>query len=481
MDFPLLVGGQEKPASNNAIFKRINAETDELISRAAAATIDDAVSAADAAQSAFSLWSSYGPNARREVLRKAAEIIDERKEDFVTQMMAETGATAPWAAFNCMLAANMFREAAAITTQINGDVIPSDRPGTISMAVREPAGVVLGIAPWNAPIILGARAIATPLACGNTVILKSSEVCPGVHYMIGKAVQDAGAPAGAINVISNAPEDAGKIVAALIEHAAVRRVNFTGSTRVGRIIAETCARALKPVLLELGGKAPLIVLDDADIDAAVDAAIFGGYANQGQICMSTERVIVDQTCADQFVEKLATRAVALPSGPNTEQVVISHMVDCKAVEHAKALVDDATEKGAALIAGGHANGLIMQATIVDNVTQNMRLYHEESFGPILSIIRVSDEDEAIRVANDSEYGLSSAVFGRDASRALAIARRVKSGICHVNGPTVHDEPQMPFGGVGASGYGRFGGAAGIDAFTERKWITINTEKPHYPF
>ena len=218
---------------------------------------------------------------------------------------------ANWYGFNVMLAANMLREAAAMTTQIDGDVIPSDMPGSLAMAVRQPCGVVLGIAPWNAPVILGTRALAMPLACGNTVVLKASEGCPGVHRLIGTVLQEAGLGDGVVNVVTNAADDAAAIVERLIAHPAVRRVNFTGSTHVGRIIAQHAAKHLKPALLELGGKAPVLVLDDADLDAAVAGIAFGAFFNQGQICMSTERVIVDRRIADALVEKLAAKARTL--------------------------------------------------------------------------------------------------------------------------------------------------------------------------
>ena len=246
-----------------------------------------------------------GPSQRRAILLKAADVLASKTPQFIELMAAETGATAGWAGFNVHLAAGMLREAAAMTTQISGEVIPSDKPGCIAMAIRQPAGVVLSIAPWNAPVILGVRAIALPLACGNTVVLKASEICPGTHRLIAECLREAGLPPGVLNVITNAPEDAPELIDALIAHPAVRRINFTGSTRVGRIIAQTAAKYLKPVLLELGGKAPLLVLDDADLDAAVAAAAFGAFMNQGQICMSTERIVVDEKVADAFVAKLA--------------------------------------------------------------------------------------------------------------------------------------------------------------------------------
>jgi acyl-CoA reductase-like NAD-dependent aldehyde dehydrogenase len=480
-DISLLIEDRDVAASGGATFERLNPITGAGASRAAAATPEDAVAAADAAAAAFPAWSTMGPNARRAVLSKAAGLLEARAGEFVELMAGETGSTAGWAQFNVRLAAGMLREAAALTTQISGEVIPSDKPGCIAMAIRQPAGVVLGIAPWNAPVILGVRAIATPLACGNTVVLKASEVCPGTHRLIGEVMREAGLPAGTVNVVTNAPEDAADVISALIAHPAVRRINFTGSTRVGRIIAEKAAHHLKPVLLELGGKAPLVVLDDADLDAAVAAAAFGAFMNQGQICMSTERLVVDSAVADAFVEKLAAKAKTLKAGdPREAKTPLGSLVGPEASQRILGLVHDAVQKGAKLMAGGEAQGTLMGATVLDHVTPAMRIYAEESFGPVVTVVRASGVDEAVRIANDTEYGLSAAVFGRDIARALDVAKRIDSGICHVNGPTVHDEAQMPFGGVKASGYGRFGGKAGIAEFTELRWITIETGPQHYP-
>ena len=478
----LSIGGKSRPASGDRSFSRNNPLTGEPATIAAAAGIEDARAAAEAAGAAFASWSQIGPNPRRALLNKAAAALEARADGFVAAMMSETGSTEMWARFNLMLAAGMVREAAALTTQIGGEVIPSDKPGCIAMALREPVGAMLGIAPWNAPIILGVRAIAVPLACGNTVVLKASEQCPRTHALIVEAFVEAGFPEGVVNLVTNAPEDAGEVVGALIDHPAIRRINFTGSTAIGRIIAKRAAEHLKPVLLELGGKAPLIVLEDADLDEAVNAAAFGAFMNQGQICMSTERIIVVEAIADAFAEKFRAKASGLACGdPREGKTPLGAVVDRKTVGHVNALIDDATGKGATLLAGGKSDGVLMCATVVDGVTAEMKLYRDESFGPIVGILRATDEEEAIRLANDSEYGLSAAVFTRDTARGLKIARRIKSGICHVNGPTVHDEPQMPFGGVGASGYGRFGGKAGIDSFTEQRWVTIETEPGHFPF
>lgn len=478
----MLINGEPTQARNGASFERRNPLDGSVATIAPAATVADAVAAVDAAAKAFPAWSATGPGERRALLMKAAHALEAKGDAFAAAVAAETGGSGMWAGFNVHLAAGILVEAAALTTQISGEVIPSDVPGSLAMGVRQAAGVVLGMAPWNAPIILGVRAIAVPLACGNTVVLKGSELCPATHGLIVQALQEAGLPAGVVNFVTNAPADAADVVEAMIAHPAVRRVNFTGSTRVGKIIAASCAKHLKPVLLELGGKAPFVVLDDADIDAAVNAAAFGAFANSGQICMSTERIIVDTKIADEFVSRLATKAKGLPLGdPRLGPVVLGSVVDMSAVQRCNALIDDALAKGATLVCGGKADSTLMPATLLDHVTAEMNIYGDESFGPVKAIVRVSGTEEAIACANDNEYGLSSAVFGRDIARAMSVAQRIESGICHINGPTVHDEAQMPFGGVKGSGIGRFGGNAGIAEFTDLRWITIQTGARHYPF
>jgi acyl-CoA reductase-like NAD-dependent aldehyde dehydrogenase len=481
MTLDLLIAGELTPASGHKTYQRHDPVTGQIATTAAAASVADALSAVASAQNALEAWSTQGPDARRAVLTKAAEIMEARTADFVTAMVEETGATKIWAGFNVHLAAGMLREAGAMTTQIGGEVIPSNKPGTLAMSVAKPRGVCLGIAPWNAPVILGTRAVAMALACGNTVVLKASELCPRTHRLIGECLNDAGLPKGAINVISNAPTDAPQIVKSLIEAPEVRHVNFTGSTEVGRIIGRLAGENLTPALLELGGKAPLIVLDDADIDGAVNAAIFGAFMNQGQICMSTERIIVVDAIADAFVNKLAARAADLSYGDPRDHVVLGSLVSEASAEKMDALIADATAKGATVVAGGTRTGAIHSATLLDGITSNMRIYGEESFGPVKSIIRVKDTDAAVKMANDTDYGLSAAVFSQDITRAFDVANRIESGICHINGPTVSDEPQMPFGGVNASGYGRFGGKAGIAEFTAVRWITVEDPKQKYPF
>ncbi|KKB63373.1 salicylaldehyde dehydrogenase [Robbsia andropogonis] len=479
-DGKMLIGGEWRAATGSATFDRHDPVTGALASRAGAASVDDATAAVAAAHAAFPAWAALAPTERRRKLLQAADLMDARAADFIAMGVAETGATPGWIGFNVMLAANMLREAASMTTQIQGDVIPSDTPGSLAMGLRVPCGVVLGIAPWNAPVILGTRAVAMPLACGNTVVLKASELCPALHLMIGGVLNDAGIGAGVINVITHTAADAPAVVERLIADPRVRRVNFTGSTRVGRIVARLAAEHLKPALLELGGKAPAIVLDDADLDAAVDAIAFGAFFNQGQICMSTERAIVARGVADAFVERLAVKARTLVAGDPRDGHPLGAMVGADAAARAAALVEDATLQGASLPVGCRVDGAIMQPTIVDGVTSSMRLYRDESFAPVVAVLRAEDDEHAITLANDSEFGLSAAVFSRDLARAMRVANRIASGICHINGATVHDEAQMPFGGVKSSGHGRFGSRASVAEFTELRWITVQTSPRHYP-
>jgi acyl-CoA reductase-like NAD-dependent aldehyde dehydrogenase len=477
----LLIGGEWTEASGGATFERIDPFTGEAVTVAAAAGREDARRACDAAAAAFGEWSSTPPGARRVVLTKAADILMERAGEIASIMTEEVGGTFGWGMFNCDLASRMLREAAAQTYSVTGEVIPSDVPGALSMGVRQPVGVVVGMAPWNAPVILSTRAVATPLAYGNTVVLKASEHCPRTHAAVARAISDAGVPAGAINLVLHSAADAPEVVDELIAHPAVRRVNFTGSTRVGRIIAMKCAEHLKRCLLELGGKAPQVVLADADLEAAADAASFGAFMNSGQICMSTERIVADRSVAEAIGTKLAERAAKLVVGdPRDQGTMIGPVINDAARERIVELIADARDKGAEVLAGGEAEGNLIAPTVLANVTPDMRIYSEESFGPVVTIVPVEGDDDAVRIANDTEYGLAAAVFGEDVDHALDIARRIESGICHVNASTVHDEPQMPFGGVKSSGWGRFGGSAALQEFTELRWMSVQQTSRHYP-
>ena len=477
----LLIHGKSLDASNHKTFERISPIDGQVASVSAAATLEDVDNAIESASQAFQIWSKLSPTERRLRLLKAADLMDQKTDQFIQIGIRETGSTATWYGFNVHLAANMLREAAAMTTQIDGSLIPSDIPGNLAMGIRVPCGVVVGIAPWNAPIILATRALAMPLACGNTVILKASEACPATQRLIGEVLHEAGIGNGVVNVITHAAEDAPAIVQRLIEHPLVKRINFTGSTKVGKIIAETAAKYFKPVLLELGGKAPVLILDDADLDEAVNAVAFGAFFNQGQICMSTERVLVQHGIADRFIAKLTEKAATLKAGdPTLQENIMGVLESQRAAQRIQALLEDAKSKGADLPLGIHIKGTTMQPTLVLNIQPDMQLYREESFGPVCTVQRFNTVDEGIALANDSEFGLSSAVFSQNLALALDVAKQIDSGICHINGATVHDEAQMPFGGTKSSGYGRFGSKASIGEFTELRWITIQTQSRHYP-
>ena len=483
MDTKLIIDNEYVAATGHATYARISPTSGEKVTVAAAATVDDANRAASSAGAAFKSWSRTSPSERRRILLKAADALEAKTPQFIDAMAKEVGASALWSGFNVMLAANLFREAAGLATQIQGETIPTDKPGALSMTVRQPVGVVLSIVPWNGPVVLAARAIAYPLVCGNTVVFRASETSPGTHFLVAEALLEAGLPPGALNFLTNDPADAAAVIDALIAHPAVRRINFTGSTKVGRIIAQKAATQLKRCLLELGGKAPLVVLDDANVDAAVRAAVFGSFLYQGQICMSTERLVVDTAVADEFVRKYAARARELPAGDpaKTADCVIGPMVSKENGARLNTLIDDAISKGAKLVCGGYAEGAVMPATILDHVTSEMRIFDEETFGPITIVVRVQGAEEAVRVANDTDYGLSAGVFGHDVHRALSVALQIDAGCVHVNGATVQNEAQSPYGGTKRSGYGKFDGRAVIDEFTELKWITIEPENQQYPF
>lgn len=480
-DHLLFVSGEWQSAIDRRIFQKTNPFTGQPVSTFAAAGNQDARRAVDAANAVFPAWSAAPPAVRRSLFLKAADILDRRQQKIAKTMAEEMGGTFGWGMFNCIFTAGLLREAAAQSYGLVGEIIPSDLPDTVAMATRQPVGVVVGIAPWNAPLILGMRAVAMPLAYGNTVVLKASEESPATHLAIAEIFHEAGFPNGVLNVITNAPADAAEVVDELIAHPKTRRINFTGSTKVGRIIAEKAGRHLKRVLLELGGKAPMVVLEDADADAAVAAASFGAFMNQGQICMSTERIVVERPIAEEFGRKLTEKAASLKVGnPLEPDTQLGPLINQHAIGRVQSLVDDATTKGAKLLCGGNAQGPCYLPTVLYGVTPEMRVYHEESFGPLASIVMVENADAALRVANDTEYGLSSAVFSRDINKAMKFAERLQTGICHINGATVHDEPQMPFGGVKDSGWGRFGGKAALEEFTELRWITIRRTPTHYP-
>ncbi len=480
----LLINGEHVAAAGGRTTEDVSPHTGEVIAEVAAAAPEDVTRAVDAADAAFAGWSATPPTQRRKILNRAADLLEERAADAAALMGRETGGTFGWSMFNVGLAANMLREAAALTTAPIGEVLATDNPDMMSLAVRQPAGVVAAFAPWNAPIILGTRAVAGPLAVGNTVVVKASEEAPlACALFIADALTDAGLPAGVLNVLTNDRADAAAIAETLIGDRRVRRVNFTGSTAVGRRIGEIAARHLTPAVLELGGKNNVLVLDDADIGYAVDAVAFAAYMNSGQICMSADRILVDKSIAGDFAERLAAKAKGLPGGdPADPGTVIGPLISADAAQRVAGLVDQAAAGGARVLAGGGVpDGAHYPATVLAGVTPDMRIHTEEIFGPVCTVLTVDGEDEAVAIANDSPYGLTAGVVTRDQIRGLGVARRLRTGIAHVNDQSVDDEPTAPFGGVGDSGYGRFGGRAVLDAFTDLRWITLQQKPKQFPF
>ncbi|KUL88878.1 hypothetical protein ZTR_03535 [Talaromyces verruculosus] len=463
---PLLIDGLSVETQES--FSVPNPQDGSELWKAFGASAVEAEKAASAAQAAFPVWSGLNYLERRNHLNRAADQIAECLHELKKYVALETAASPEWATLDCENAVHILREVACRQSAIQGDSPPLIDTQCTALVERVPYGVVLCIAPWNAAAVLGVRSIAFALAAGNTVVLKASEFCPRTHFLLGDCFRRAGIPPGVVNVVAHSPEKGPEVISALVKHPAVKKINFTGSTRVGRIIAELAAKELKPVLLELGGKAPLIVLDDADLEGAAVAAARGANTHAGQICMATERVIVLESVSAQFEQILKkTYAKLYPSSVRHQAAVRP-----SGAQKVHELVQDALNNGATVVAGtpGFADPFNRSvAPIVLKGVEQSRLYREESFGPTLTFIVVPSVEDAIAVANDTEYGLSAAVWG-SLPKALAVAKQIHSGAVHVNESTFHDEPTLPHGGMKSSGYGRFGSSWGISEFLTTRTI-----------
>jgi acyl-CoA reductase-like NAD-dependent aldehyde dehydrogenase len=481
-EYRQLIGGEWVAAADGATFEDRDPYNGEVVATAAAGGVVDAERAIAAAASAFPGWSQTPPAERQRIFLKAADILEGRTEEIVSLLARETGSSFGFGMFQCMFVPNLFRQAAALAYAPLGQIIPSDT-GAFSMGIRKPVGVVGALAPWNAALILSARSIAAPLALGNTVVLKPSEWSPFTGGLVwGEIFAEAGLPAGVLNVVTHAPGAAGPIGTALIESPVVRRLNFTGSSQVGRMIAEAAGRQLKRVVLELGGHNPLIVLADADLEYAVNASAFGSYLHQGQICMSTRRIYVERPIADEFVSRLAEKTKGLKVGdPSEHDTIIGPLINEQALALVRSRVEQAVADGATVLAGGEAVGPCFQATLLTGVSDDSEFAKHETFGPVAAVEIVDSAEEAVAKANRTSYGLSAGIITSDRDRGLALAQQIDSGIVHVNDQTVADEPQMPFGGVKDSGFGRFGGQAVVDEFTELRWVTVRSGGHPFPF
>jgi len=482
-EYKQFIGGTWSEAEGGT-FEDRDPYTGDIVALAPRGTRADAKRAIEAAAAAFPAWSQTVPAERQRIFLKAADVLESRLHEVVGLLAQETGASFGFGMFQMSFVPGLFRQAAGLAYSPIGQIIPSDHPGTLAMGIRKPVGVVAAIAPWNAALILSARSIAAPLVLGNTVVLKPSELSPVVGGLIwGEIFAEAGLPDGVLNIVTHAPGEAAPVGDELIENPAVRRINFTGSTETGRRIAEAAGRQLKRVVLELGGSNPMIVLDDADLDYAVNASTFGAFLHQGQICMSTRRIYVEKGIAGEFTTRLAEKAKTLKAGdPKEHDTIIGPLINEQAVSMVSERVNDAVAKGAKVLAGGEASGPCYQATVITDVPADSDFAKFETFGPVVAVEVVDSAEDAIARANDTSYGLSAGILTADTDRGFALAQQIESGIVHVNDQSVGDEPQMPFGGVKDSGFGRFGGQAVIDEFTELRWITVQGGAGHpFPF
>jgi acyl-CoA reductase-like NAD-dependent aldehyde dehydrogenase len=476
------IGGEWVDASSGETFDDLDPFTGDVVARVPAGTRADAKRAVESAAEAFVEWSKAPPAQRQAVFLKAADILESRRDEVVPWLARETGCTFGFGMFQMGFVPGLFRQAAGSAYAAMGEILPSDT-GAFAMGIRRPAGVVGAIAPWNAALILSARAIAAPLVLGNTVVLKPSELSPYSGGLLwGEIFTEAGLPPGVLNIVTHAPGEAGPIGDELVESPHVRRLNFTGSTETGRKLAEAAGRNLKRIVLELGGYNPLIILADADLDYAVNASAFGAFLHQGQICMSARRIIVERPIAEGFIDRLSAKTAGLKAGdPREHDTIIGPLISEGALEMVKGRVADAVAKGARVLAGGEASGPCFQATLLTDVPEDSEFARLETFGPVAAVEIVEDADEAVTRANATSYGLASGIITSHGDKGLQLAQRIQAGIVHVNDQPVGDEPQMPFGGVKDSGWGRFGGTAAIDEFTELHWVTVQSGTHPFPF
>ncbi|EXM18242.1 Aldehyde dehydrogenase, N-terminal [Fusarium oxysporum f. sp. vasinfectum] len=450
---PLIINGQD--VITDSLFDIVAPSTKKLLHKSSNADTTHALKAVDAAAKAFESWSQTTPTQKRAIFLKAAEVLDRRGDELREYMMTETGSDYTSSSWNVQLGKECLLDTASRITGVEGSIPTLQDPTAGALIVKEPYGVVLAIAPWNGPYILGFRSITWPIAAGNTVVLKGSELSPKSLWAVASVMQEAGLPDGVLNYITSSRENGVGVTKVLIESPEIKKLNFTGSSAVGRIIAQLAGANLKPALMELGGKAPAIVCEDADLDVAAKQCVIGAFMNSGQICMSTERILVHKSIRAVLEDKLKQTLNAIFPRDGDAFVLATDV----AADKNKTLVRDAVFKGAKLLHGdvdaAETISSRLRPIIVSDVKPGMDIYTTESFGPTVSIIEFDSEEEAIRIANDTEYGLTSAIFSKDLRRALRLAKQIETGAVHINRMSVHDEAVLPHGGVKASGFGRF--------------------------
>ena len=469
----LWIGGKEYKPSSGEYFDDLNPSNADLIARVAKGNMADVNAAVADAKNTFEQFKDSEVRTREKILCDAASIVERDRDVYMDLLINEVGSPQMKAAFEVEYCINAFRAAAGVPRRLVGQTMPLDRPGAFGMSVREPVGVIGCITPFNVPLLKNVKQIAMVIATGNTAVLMPSEFATQVTVQFAKTLHEAGLPGGVFNYVTGDPAEIGDF---LTSHNDIAAINFCGSPRIGQHVANIAAKSLKPVTLELGGKNPLIILDDADLNKALEAAMLGIFFFQGQACMASSRIIVQSEIAKQFIPAFVEIAKGVKVGDLSDpETAIGPIISSRQADRVKSHVADALEKGATLLHGGKWLGNCCPPTILSDVTSEMVVFGEETFGPVTSIYTVDDLEQAMQLANDTSYGLSCAIFTSDISSAMKAAAKSDAGMVHINAMSIQDEPHIPFGGNGTSGLGREGTDADLDIMTRWKWITIQVD------
>lgn len=478
--YKLFINGEYKASSNNNIIDDINPADGSVFAKVHMASKDDIEEAIASAYKAQKAWAKTTPREKEAILLKAADIFQARADEIKEIIMKESGSIFAKCMFEIGVVSDIFRVAAGEARRVKGETFTSNENGVLSYALRRPLGVIAGISPFNAPMILSSKKFAFALAAGNTFVLKPSSHTPVCGLIFGEIFKEAGLPDGVLNIIPCSSQVLGETFQ---NDKRISMITFTGSTAVGRKIAASAGANMKKCTFELGGKSPVIVLEDADVDFAVDTAVFGMFMHQGQICMAGSKIIVEEKIYDAFCEKFTKKVKTLKVGnPQDPTTIIGPLIESKQCEFIDDLVDEAIQKGANLLTGKESQGCFYQPTVLSNVNEDMEIFHTEAFGPAVIILKAKSLDEIISLANNTNYGLSSSVITENVSNYLKLTEEIEAGMVHINGPTIQDEAHIPFGGIKLSGLGREGGHFSIEEMTELKWVTVEGMGNHkYPF
>ncbi|MCG7209568.1 MULTISPECIES: aldehyde dehydrogenase family protein [Streptomyces] len=474
------IDGEWRPGTGSWDIIDFNPYDGEKLASITIAAVEEIDQAYQAAQRAQKQWAATNPYARRAVFEKALRLVEEREGEITEAIIAELGGTHLKAGFELHLVKEFLRESVHLALRPEGKILPSPVDGKENRLYREPVGVVGVISPFNFPFLLSIKSVAPALALGNAVVLKPHQNTPIVGgTLVAKIFEDAGLPGGLLNVVVT---DIAEIGDAFIEHPVPKVISFTGSDKVGRHVATVCASLFKRSVLELGGNSAIVVLDDADLDYAVDAAVFSRYVHQGQVCMAANRVLVDRSIADAFTEKFVAKVRTLRTGdPSDPRTIIGPVINSQQAESISATVEQALAEGATALVHGATTDNLVEPSVLTGVPADSALLRQEVFGPVAFLVPFDGEEEAVRIVNDTPYGLSGAVHTGDVERGVAFAKRIDTGMFHVNDGTVHDEPLVPFGGEKHSGIGRLNGETTLEAFTTLKWISVQHGRSGFPF